>query len=205
MGALLFLDGYQDCGTRPIDVKDLDVDFLRHWHAGSICWGRRGSVSFTWRRELIETLTPTMTSWMAQRDPFAFDTKRHDPSPHARRFEGGSPPIPNIFMARPAIDLLAAIGMDNVAAQIERLTQAFLKGVGDLRIDCKTPSSSVGPLVVLRARDADAVVAKLAARGIAVSSRRDGVRFAFHVYNTVQDVDVALTSLADNLGLMVRS
>jgi len=27
-GALVFLDGYQDCGTRPIDVKALDVDFF---------------------------------------------------------------------------------------------------------------------------------------------------------------------------------
>ena len=26
-GALVFLDGFQDCGTRPIDVKALDVDF----------------------------------------------------------------------------------------------------------------------------------------------------------------------------------
>jgi selenocysteine lyase/cysteine desulfurase len=27
-GALVFLDGYQDCGTRPIDVRALDVDFF---------------------------------------------------------------------------------------------------------------------------------------------------------------------------------
>ncbi len=27
-GALVFLDGYQDCGTRPVDVKALDVDFF---------------------------------------------------------------------------------------------------------------------------------------------------------------------------------
>ncbi len=26
-GAFVFLDGYQDCGTRPIDIKALGVDF----------------------------------------------------------------------------------------------------------------------------------------------------------------------------------
>ena len=93
--------------------------------------------------------------------------------------------------------------MDNVAAQIERLTRAFLKGVRDLRIDCKTPSSSVGPLVVLRAKDAAAMLAKLTERGIAVSTRRDGVRFSFHIYNTLEDVDIALTALEDTLDLMV--
>jgi selenocysteine lyase/cysteine desulfurase len=203
-GALLFLDGYQDCGTRPMNVKALDVDFFV---TGTLKYllGPPGLGFLYVRRELIETLTPTMTSWMAQRDAFTFNPKCLEPAPDARRFEGGSPPIPNIYLARPAIDLLAGIGMDNVAAQIERLTRAFLKGVRDLRIDCKTPSSSVGPLVVLRAKDAAAVLAKLTARGIAVSMRRDGVRFAFHVYNTLEDVNVALTALEDTLDLMVRS
>jgi selenocysteine lyase/cysteine desulfurase len=203
-GALLFLDGYQDCGTRPLDVKALDVDFFV---TGTLKYllGPPGLGFLYVRRELIQTLTPPMTSWMAQRDPFTFNTKCLDPAPDARRFEGGSPPIPNIYLARPAIDLLAGIGMDNVAAQIERLTRAFLKGVRDLRMDCKTPSSSVGPLVVLRAKDAAAVLAKLTARGIAVSTRRDGVRFAFHIYNTLEDVNVALTALEDNLDLMVQS
>jgi selenocysteine lyase/cysteine desulfurase len=203
-GALLFLDGYQDCGTRPLDVKALDVDFFV---TGTLKYllGPPGLGFLYVRRELIETLAPTMTSWMAQREPFTFNTKCLDPSPDARRFEGGSPPIPNIYLARPAIDLLAGIGMENVSAQIARLTGAFLKGVGDLRIDCKTPPSSVGPLVVLRAKDAAAMLVKLTARGIAASMRRDGVRFAFHVYNTLDDVNVALTALEDNLDLMVRS
>src|SRR5271170_7490361 len=203
-GALLFLDGYQDCGTRPIDVKALDVDFFI---TGTLKYllGPPGLGFLYVRRELIETLTPAMTSWMAQRAPFTFNPKCLDPSPDARRFEGGSPPIPNIYLARPAIDLLAGVGMDNVAAQIERLTRAFLKGVRDLRIESKTPASSVGPLVVLRAKDPAAVLAKLTERGIAVSTRLDGVRFAFHVYNTLEDVNVALTALEDFLDLMVRS
>jgi selenocysteine lyase/cysteine desulfurase len=202
-GALLFLDGYQDCGTRPLDVKAMDVDFFV---TGTLKYllGPAGLGFLYVKRELIETLTPTMTSWMAQRETFAFKTKCLDPSPDARRFEGGSPPIPNIYAARPAIQLLMNVGMENVAAQIERLTHAFLKGVHDLRIDTKTPSSSVGPLVVLRSVDAAAMLAKLAARGIVASTRRDGVRFAFHVYNTLDDVGAALSAIEDNLELMVR-
>jgi selenocysteine lyase/cysteine desulfurase len=156
------------------------------------------------RKELVESLNPTMTSWMAQKETFAFKTQTLEPAADARRFEGGSPPIPNIYAARPAIHLLASLGMENVAAQIERLTQAFLRGARDLKIECKTPSNSVGPLVVLRSNDAGAVVDKLAARGIAVSMRRDGVRFAFHVYNTLEDVTTALTALEDLSELMVR-
>lgn len=202
-GALLFLDGYQDCGTRPIDVKALDVDFFV---TGTLKYllGPPGLGFLYVRRELIERLTPTMTSWMAQREVFGFKTKCLDPSPDARRFEGGSPPIPNIYFARPALDLLMRVGMDNVAIQIERLTLAFLKGCRTLRIETKTPATSVGPLVVLRSNDAAAMLGKLAERGIVASTRRDGVRFAFHVYNTMDEVNAALTAVEDNLNLMVR-
>lgn len=203
-GALLFLDGYQDCGTRPIDVKALDVDFFV---TGTLKYllGPPGLAFLYVRRELIETLTPTMTSWIAQRDPFAFDTRHLDPAPDARRFEDGAPAIPNIYAARPALELLSRIGMDNVAAQIERLTRAFLDGVRTLRIETKTPAASIGPLVVLRATDPAAVLERLTARGIVASTRRDGVRFAFHVYNDLRDVQAALTVLEDARDLMVRT
>ena len=100
---------------------------------------------------MIESLTPTITSWFAQRDAFAFDTKRLDPAPDARRFEGGSPPMPNIYMARPALDLLTEHrngerGGANRTADSRLHRQAF----AILRIESKTPASSVGPLVVLR-------------------------------------------------------
>ncbi len=203
-GALVFLDGYQDCGTRPIDVRALDVDFFV---TGTLKYllGPPGLAFLYVRRELIESLTPTVTSWFSQRDVFAFDTKHLDPAPAARRFETGTPAIPNIYFARPALDLLVGVGMDNAAAQIERLTRAFLDGVRDLGIQSKTPQDSVGPLVVLGSHDAPALVAKLTERRIVVSARRDGVRFAFHVYNTMDDVHTALSALEDHLDLLVRS
>jgi selenocysteine lyase/cysteine desulfurase len=206
-GALVFLDGYQDCGTRPLDVKALDVDFFV---TGTLKYllGPPGLAFLYVRRELIESLTPTITSWMSQRDVFAFNTQNLEPAAAARRFENGTPAIPNIYMASAALKLLRSAGMDNVAAQIERLTRAFLDGVRNLGIAAKTPAHSIGPLVVLpanRLNDAQEVVARMAARGIVVSARRDGVRFAFHVYNTLDDVQNALSALEDNRELMVRT
>jgi selenocysteine lyase/cysteine desulfurase len=203
-GALVFLDGYQDCGTRPIDVKALNVDFFV---TGTLKYllGPPGLAFLYVKRDLIETLTPTISSWFSQREIFAFDTQHLDPAPSARRFENGAPPIPSIFLAGPALDLLSRIGLANVASQIERLTQAFLAGVAALGIASKTPATSVGPLVVLRSKDPTAALAKLTARGVVASTRRDGVRFAFHVYNTLRDVDAALNALEDTLDLMVRT
>jgi selenocysteine lyase/cysteine desulfurase len=203
-GALVFLDGYQDSGTRPVDVKAMDVDF---YATGTLKYllGPPGLAFLYVRRSLIESLTPTLTSWMAQRDAFAFHTTKLDPASEARRFEGGSPPMPNIYAARPALDLLVNIGMENVASQIAHLTGAFFKGIGALGIASKTPASSAGPLVVLRSTDSARLVDKLAARGVIVSARRDGVRFSFHVYNSLADIHTALSVLEENLDLLVRT
>jgi selenocysteine lyase/cysteine desulfurase len=135
---------------------------------------------------------------------FAFNNRKLDPAPSARRFEGGSPPIPNIYAGLPALNLLCRIGLENVAAQVEKLAQAFLTGAANLGIQTKTPADSVGPLVVLRSKDAGAMVKKLLERQIVTSSRHDGVRFSFHVYNNLDDVHAALAALKDNLNLMER-
>ena len=94
--------------------------------------------------------------------------------------------------------------MPDVAEQIESLTRAFLEGVRDLRIVPKTPADSVGPLVVLQSTGSAAAIARLTERGVLASARSDGLRFAFHVYNNMDDVHAALAALQDNLDLMVR-
>ena len=51
------------------------------------------------RRDLIERLEPLSTGWFGRVDPFAFSLDRLDWSPSARRFETGSPPVPNVYAA----------------------------------------------------------------------------------------------------------
>lgn len=202
-GALVFLDGYQDCGTRPVDVKKLDVDF---YVTGTLKYllGPPGLAFLYVRRSLIEGMNPTLTSWMAQRDVFAFDTQNLNPAREARRFEGGSPTMPSIYAARPALQLLSDLGMQNVADQITQLSTTFLTGLRHLRIACKTPASSIGPLVVVRSDQAQELVNKLTVKGVLVSPRLDGVRFSFHVYNNGSDVITALSALEENLHLTAR-
>jgi selenocysteine lyase/cysteine desulfurase len=86
---------------------------------------------------------------------------------------------------------------------VQHLTRALLEGAAGLGIQTKTPPESCGPLVVLRSRDADDLVSKLAARDIVVSSRMDGLRISFHVYNTIEDVDAVLGALKEHLDLLV--
>jgi selenocysteine lyase/cysteine desulfurase len=202
-GALLMLDDYQDCGTRPVDVKAMDLDF---YVTGTLKYllGPPGLAFMFVRKDLISTLAPTVTGWFAQSNPFAFDPRHIDLSPTARRFESGSPSVPNVYAAMPGFELLQEIGMENVATHIRKLTQALLRAAVDFGIRAKTPSDSTGPLVVLQSSDANLLVQKLAESDIVASSRLDGLRIAFHVYNTLDDVNAVLEVLRKNINLLVR-
>jgi selenocysteine lyase/cysteine desulfurase len=200
-GALVMLDDYQDCGTRPVDVKAMDVDF---YVTGTLKYllGPPGLAFMYVRKELVPSLVPTVTGWFAQANPFAYDPQHVDLSPTARRFESGSPPVPNVYAAMPGIQLLSEIGMENVEAHIRELAQALLARVRDLGVCAKTPVGSAGPLVVLQSTDSNLLLQKLAERDIVASNRHDGLRLAFHVYNTMDDVEAVMEILKANIDLL---
>jgi selenocysteine lyase/cysteine desulfurase len=201
-GALVMLDNYQDCGTRPVDVKAMDLDFFV---TGTLKYllGPPGLAFMYVRKELIASLVPTVTGWFAQTNPFAFDPQTIDLSPTARRFESGSPSVPNVYAAVPGFELLREIGMVNVASHIKKLTQSLLSRARDLGIRAKTPADSAGPLVVLRCKDSTVLVQRLAESNIVASNRHDGLRVSFHVYNTMDDVQAVAEVLTKNIDLMV--
>jgi selenocysteine lyase/cysteine desulfurase len=201
-GALVMLDDYQDCGTRPVDVKAMDLDFFV---TGTLKYllGPPGLAFMYVRKDLISSLVPTMTGWFAQTNPFAFDPQNIDLSPSARRFESGSPSVPNVYAAMPGLQLLKEIGMENVAAHIKRLTQSLLRWALDLGIRAKTPADSAGPLVVFESKDSSLLVQKLAESDIVASNRHDGLRISFHVYNTMDDVEAVEEVLKKNINLLV--
>jgi selenocysteine lyase/cysteine desulfurase len=201
-GALVMLDDYQDCGTRPVDVKAMDLDFFV---TGTLKYllGPPGLAFLYVRQELVSSLNPTVTGWFGQANPFAYDPKLFNLSPTARRFESGSPSVPNVYAAVPGFQLLEEIGMERVAGHIKKLAQSLLSCAHDLGIDAKTPADSGGPLVVLQCKDSVSLVQKLADSDIVASNRHHGLRISFHVYNTLDDVKAVVEVLKKNIDLMV--
>ena len=201
-GALVLLDDYQDCGTRPVDVKAMDLDF---YVSGTLKYllGPPGMAFLYARKSLVPSLTPTVTGWFGQTNPFAFDVRHFDPALAARRFESGTPPIPSIYGSCEGVQLLQEVGLQVVEGHVKSLVRTLLDGVRDLRICTKTPADSKGPLVVLQAKDAEALVSLFSQNGVIVSSRRDGLRLSFHIYNTLDDVEYVLQLLQRNRELLV--
>jgi selenocysteine lyase/cysteine desulfurase len=197
-GAIVFVDAYQTLGTEPIDVKALGVDALA---GGTLkylmaCAG----IAFLYvRRELAEQLRPTVTGWFGRVNPFAFDPTALDWAPGARRFDGGTPPIINAYIARAGLEIIHEVGPAEIAAWTRALSDHLVRGGHDRGLvqygpaDASRKSPSTAFVV---GSDSASVERGLRARGIIASARGHVIRLAPHFYSTLDDVEQALDALA---------
>lgn len=197
-GALVFADSYQTLGVQPINVKDSGVDFLA---SGCLKYlmGVPGIAFLYVRPGLVELLEPSVTGWFGRSNPFAFDVKQLDWSPGASRFDSGTPPIPNAYIARAGMETIAAIGVDKIRAWHKVLAERLRDGGrerglslhGTTDIANKTANSA---FVV---NDSHAIEQKMRERGVLPSARGPVIRLAPHFYSTIDDVDTALDLLTE--------
>jgi len=163
-------------------------------------------IGFLYVREaLIESLLPTVTGWFAQADIFAMNTDRYEPATNARRFEMGTPPVPNCYAAEAGLNVLAKIGMPAIEARIAELTEAIIREAQAAGYSLAVPTEpgKHGALITLRTHDEIALVAALEDEGIVTSGRFNNLRIASHFYNDFNDIDTLFKGLHKHRHLLV--
>src|SRR3569832_610113 len=204
-GALVLLDIYQAVGATDIDLKALDVDFAT---GGMLKYllGTAGIGFFYCRKELIEQLRPTVTGWFAQSNIFKMSIFENDPSPTARRFEMGTPPVPNCYAAEAGIGIINGVGTGLIEPYVRDLTRRAIERLSEIGCQFAMPTDDArrGPQVTVKSTDDHALVERLAARDIVGSNRDGNLRAMFHAYNTDADVDALVEGLKANRDLLRR-
>jgi len=202
-GALVLLDAFQSVGSLPVDVRELDVDFLG---AGVLKYllGSAGLGFFYCRREFVERVWPTQTGWFADENIFAMDHTDYSPAHTAARFQSGTPPVPSIYAGIAGIELMQEIGIAATREHVNTLNEHLLEGLDELEATVVTPRASDrrGALICVKSTDAKELVATLDRKGIVTSDRDGNLRISAHCYNTVEDVDTVLTSLRQHRELL---
>jgi selenocysteine lyase/cysteine desulfurase len=203
-GALLLMDGYQCFGTMDFDVHRAGIDFA----VGGMLKYLLGTagIGFLYVREpLIESLVPTATGWFAQADIFAMDTTGYNPSPTARRFEMGTPPVPNCYAAEAGLQILTDIGLPAIEYRIGELTAAIIAEAKNAGYTLAVPEDPErhGALITLRSHDEHALVGILEDQGIVTSSRSGNLRISPHFYNNEDDIDSLFRALRKQQHLLV--
>jgi cysteine desulfurase/selenocysteine lyase len=116
-GALVLIDGAQSVAHMPVDVQDIDCDFLAF--SGHKMLGPTGVGVLYGRREILEDMTPFLTGGhMISRVSLEGTTWNELPW----RLEAGTPNIADVIAYGAAIDYLEWIGMDEVRQHDIELT-----------------------------------------------------------------------------------
>ena len=197
-GALSFVDAYQTLGTIPVDVRALGVDFLA---AGNLKFlmGVPGIAFLYVRPEIVHSLHPSVTGWFGRANPFGFDAKSLDWSPTASRFDTGTPPVINAYIARAGMEIINAVGPAPIRAWLDVLGRRLIDGgrARGLELHGTDDMSRKTGTTAFVVRDSHAVEDAMRARGVLPSARGSVIRLAPHFYNTIDDVDRALDTLAE--------
>jgi kynureninase len=187
-GALIAVDAYQSVGAVPIDVRDLDVDFLLGGAHKWLCGSTETGFLYA-RRELLADLRPAATGWVAGEEPLRFTAvERHAPS--ARRFATGTPQILPCQISRISLGILRQVGLPVVRELSLRRTARILERADQAGLSSVTPRPAHrrAGIVALRFPGDAQVTRELVRRGF-ICSHRGGLRIAPHFYNTDEEVE----------------
>jgi selenocysteine lyase/cysteine desulfurase len=196
-GALVLADSYQAAGAIELDTATLGADFVT---GGTVKYllGSAG-LGFLWvRGSLLPGLVPTQTGWFADEDIFRMDISDYSPHATARRFDAGTPPVPNIYAGVAGLSLVEETGVPAIEEHVSGLNTRLIEGLAGMGATVVTPADPArrGPLVCVRSTDAAALVASLAEERIICSLRDANLRVAAHFYNTAEDIDTLLDALS---------
>ncbi len=197
-GARMLVDSYQAAGAVDIDVRKLDVDFLV---GGMLKYllGTAGIGFLYVRRDLIDLLHPSHTGWFAQENIAAMDVTGNHPSPTARRFEAGTPPVVNCYASEAGLEFLLKVGTSAVERRNQYLTRRCMDRLEEIGWPSVTPRADErrGATVAIPSRASGQLSQELMKREIVTSYRDDNVRASFHFYNDDSDIEALISALRD--------
>jgi len=208
VGAVFILDACQSVPHMPVNVTELDIDFLAfsgHKAVGptgvGVLWGRADLLAelppFLFGGSMIESVTMTDATW----------------APAPRKFEPGVPNMAQIAGLGEAIKYLSNIGMSEIHNHEIALTKyaiTQMSAIAGLRIICPTDTVLRGGAISFTLGEIHPhdLGQFLDDAGIAVRTghhcawpltRKMGVpattRASFYLYNTTEDIDQLCTSI----------
>ncbi len=204
-GALVLVDAFQAVGAIPIDVRELEVDFLA---GGTLKYllGSAGLGFLYCREDLLPQIIPTQTGWFADEDIFEMDVFDYSPSSTARKFESGTPPIPNIYAGIAGMDLMDEIGVAATERHVVRLADLLIDGLDRIGAKMVTPHDPAkrGPMIAVATTDESAMVGALAEDHVLTTARDGNVRLSLHAYNSEEDIAAMVAGLEKHGDLLAR-
>ncbi len=150
-GALMLVDGAQSVPHMPVDVQDLDMDFLAF--SGHKMLGPTGIGVFYGKKEVLEKMSPFQGGGeMIREVEFNQGQGRCSVSWNELpwKFEAGTPNIAGAVGLGAAVKYLEGLGMENVLSHEKELTQYAIERMRESsKVTIYGPSDSTNKLGII--------------------------------------------------------
>jgi cysteine desulfurase/selenocysteine lyase len=206
VGAAIVIDAAQSVPHLPVNVSELDCDFLAF--SGHKMVGPMGIGVLYGRRELLEQLPPFMTGGEMVRE---VDLENATWNDVPFKFEAGTPDVAGAVALATAIDYLSAVGMQSIADHEKALAAAAWDHLEEIDgIQCIKPADGSNGIVSFCMTDVHPhdVATILDSEGVAVRAGHHcaqplhkvlgvpaTVRASFYLYNDYDDVERLVSAL----------
>jgi len=198
IGALVLLDVYQSAGTVELDASGWGVDFLIGGTIKWLCGGPACGYLYV-RPDLQRDLKPRLTGWVAHEAPFEFAQSPMRYARSVRRFAQGTPSIPALYSALPGLQIIEAVGIEQIARESIRRTEWMVEFALERGWQLNSPRKAAerGGSVMIGVADGPMMVIQLAEKRVFVDARPGaGLRISPHFFNTDEEVQEAMATLA---------
>jgi cysteine desulfurase/selenocysteine lyase len=209
-GILVMVDGAQSVPHMPVDVQDMDCDFMVF--SAHKMLGPTGVGVLYAKKEILNEMQPFIGGGDMIKEVHKHKTIYND-LPY--KFEGGTPNISGVIGFGAAVDYLKRIGMHNVREHEIEITSYAIKAIADIKgIILYGPSDANhrGGVVAFNIGDIHPhdLATIMNDHGIAIRSghhcaqvlmeRLDiaaASRTSFYIYNTKEEVDIFINALGE--------
>jgi cysteine desulfurase/selenocysteine lyase len=207
VGALVLVDGAQSVPHMPVNVQELDIDFMAF--SSHKMLGPTGIGALWGRRELLNAMPPFMGGGDMIREVHLGGFK---PSELPWKFEAGTPAIAQAIGLGAAVDYLTEVGMEAIHQAERELTAYAMQRLPEVKgLKILGPKADRrGGLVAftLEAAHPHDIAAVLDNLGIAIRAGHHcaqplheryripaSARASFYLYNTKEEVDLLVKGL----------
>jgi kynureninase len=209
VGAHVVMDCFQSLGNVPVDVQALNVDFAVGGVLKWLCGGPGTSYLYV-RPDLAKKLEPKLTGWFAHESPFAFEIGENKYGEPPFRFMQGTSNVPGFYTAMPGLKIIREAGVERIREKSKKMTARLIELADQRgwRVNAPRDPEQRGGTVAIDMPNAKEVCQELLRRDVLVDYRpRAGVRFSPHFYNTMEEIERALSTVDEilsEMGVAVR-
>ena len=194
----LVVNAAQSAGAFEIDVKRMKIDALcATGHKWMLSGYGSGFVFIS--RELLDRSRPRAIGWLSVTEPYALENNRVDlRNDAAARAELGCPHFSGIFALAASTEMFTGIGAENIEARVLSLNRYLTDRLNASGWKVLSPIANASwrsAETLVAVDEPGRTVSQLAAQGVIVTEKPQGIRVATHLFNNDDDIERLIEAL----------